>query len=88
MDRHQHPSNNDVLGAPAGMPIELCSALAITRVEYAGGVQGILSWWKPTGEELKLLNEGKSVRLGVLGVTHPPVYVGVEGDGVTGIEGA
>lgn len=35
------------------------------------------SFWKPSQEELILLIEGKSVRLTVVGNSHPPVWVDV-----------
>ena len=82
MNKHQHPSNNDVLGAPKGwdqgaLP---CSALPITRIIYEceGGQQGVMSFWKPTAEELAVLNAGGSVVLSVLGVTMPPVQLSVD----------
>jgi hypothetical protein len=83
MDRHQHPSNNDVLGAPRGMAADECVALPITRILYQDPpMDGVVSFWKPTVAELQLLNDGHAVRLSILGRTHPPLYVGVDGDGV------
>lgn len=82
MNRHQHPSNNDVLGAPRGATADECMALPITRVIWAGPVEGVASYWMPTAAELALLNTGAAVRLSVIGRTHPPLYVGVDGDGL------
>lgn len=83
MNRHQHPSNNDVLGAPPGVPADQCGALPITRVVFTpGGQHAVASYWMPTAAELALLNAGKAVRLSVIGRTHPPLYVGVDGDGL------
>jgi hypothetical protein len=82
MNRHQHPTNNDILGAPPGMPIEECGALAITRVVWKEtGQHGVVSYWMPSAGELDLLNHGKAVRLTVIGNTHPPLALGVDGDG-------
>lgn len=81
MRRTQHPSNNDVLGAPPGLTIDECNALPITRVVYENGVRAVASYWRPTREELKLLADGHYVRLMVLGDTHPPLLLGVDGDG-------
>lgn len=83
MNRHQHPSNNDVLGAPPGVPLDECNALPITRViwEDTGG-DGVVSYWMPSTAELALLAVGRPVRLTVLGRTHPPLALGVDGDGV------
>lgn len=79
MNRHQHPSNNAVLGAPAGWDQgELpCSALSITRVTY-DGINAVMSYWKPTAEELAMLNAGGSVALSVIGTSMPPVMLEVD----------
>lgn len=83
MNPTQHPSNNDVLRAPPGATIDECRALAITRVVYdPGATPGVISYWRPSPEELKLLNEGRPVYLSCWGYTHPPVAIGVDGDGV------
>ena len=82
MDRHQHPTNNDVLGAPPGVPLDECQALPITRIQYSDGTPAVASFWTPSAEELALLNQGRAVRLVVLGRTHPPLMLGVDGDGV------
>ena len=82
MNRHHHATNNDVLGAPPGVPIEECKALPITRVRWADGVDGVASFWLPSSEEMRLLNAGKAVRISVIGRTHPPIYIGVDGDGL------
>jgi len=79
MNKVQHPSNNGVLGAPAGWDQkELpCDALPITRTTF-GGVPAIQSYWKPDAAELRQLNAGACVVLSVIGQTMPPVAVGVE----------
>ena len=82
MNRHQHPTNNDVLGAPPGVPLDECNALPITRIEYSDGTPAVASYWRPTAPELALLVRGAAVRLTVLGRTHPPLMLGVDGDGV------
>lgn len=82
MTPRQHPSNNAVLGSPPGVTTEQCQALPITRVVYEpGGMQAVVSYWQPSAEQLRLLNEGKAVWLSVWGRTHPPVALGVDGDG-------
>ena len=56
MNRHQHPTNNDVLGAPPGVPLDECTALPITRVIWQDtGGHGVVSYWLPTAEELALM---------------------------------
>ena len=82
MERTQHHTNNAVLGAPPGDTIEECRALPITRVHFCGGEQACISFWRPSAVELLLLAAGKPVRLCVMGGTHPPLSLGVDGDGV------
>lgn len=79
----EHPSNNDVLGAPKGTTVDECQALPITRVVWPDQrVQGVVSYWLPTPDELRLLRAGATVRVSVIGRTHPPLAVGVDGDGL------
>lgn len=54
-----------------------CSALPIKVSEYSGHM-AMLSYWKPDADELKALNEGYSVCLGVVGGVHPPVFLMVQ----------
>lgn len=79
MDRTQHPTNNDVLGAPKGWDqSELpCSALPITRV-IADRVEHVVSFWRPTPDELKKLANGALVELWVVGHNMPPVALAVD----------
>jgi hypothetical protein len=79
VDKIQHPSNNGVLGAPAGwdqtkLP---CGALPITRVDIEGQ-DAVLSYWKPTPDELAQLAAGAAIVLWVVGETMPPVSLTVE----------
>ncbi|WAJ29316.1 hypothetical protein [Antarcticirhabdus aurantiaca] len=46
------------------------------------GTPAMVSAWRPTPEELALLNAGEPVLLRVLGVGHPPVMLWVEGASV------
>lgn len=84
----QHKTSNDVLRPPADVSREKCRPLYITRVIYddafdsAKSLPGVISYWMPTPEQLALLNEGRPVFLSCLGATHPPVKIGVEGDGL------
>ena len=59
MNKIQHPSNNGVLGAPAGWDqAELpCGALPITRT-HVGDLPAVVSYWRPSVEELAVLNSG------------------------------
>jgi len=85
MNPTQHSSNNDVLLPPPGAKVDECRALPITRVVYQPhGLPGVVSYWRPSADELRLLNEGRAVYLSCCGHTHPPVAIGVDGDGMFG----
>jgi len=74
----QHPSNNKVLGAPAGWDQKdlPCGALPVT-VTDENGTPAMVSFWKPDADELAALNAGHSVHLWVLGSVHPVVSMEV-----------
>ena len=78
MKKIQHPTNNDVLAAPEGIPIEQCSALPITRMTDESGFCWCVSFWMPDHEELASLLAGRPMMLMVAGTTHPPVFPTVE----------
>lgn len=81
----QHTSNNDVLRPPRGASADECRPLPITRVLYQpSNMPAVVSYWQPTPEQLALLNAGRPVWLSVMGSTHPPMAIGVEGDGRLG----
>lgn len=79
MNSVQHASNNRVLGAPSGWDQQSlpCDALAVTDAKL-GDVACIVSFWKPTPEELAALNAGGFVALHVMGRNMPPVAIGVQ----------
>lgn len=81
MLRHQHKSNNGVLGAPPGMSAAECGALPITRAVFDDGTPVVMSYWMPSDVERRLIAAGRPVRVTALGSTHPPLALGVEGDG-------
>jgi hypothetical protein len=81
----EHPECNDVLGAPKNWAEENphlpCYALPILREYIQDGFKShpcVVSFWKPTDDELEILANGGSVRLSVLGQSMAPVIVGVE----------
>lgn len=73
-----HPSNNGVLGAPAGWDHEriACDALPVTRSDL-NGQPVVISYWQPSTAEIALLVAGKPVGLVVFGGTMPPVALAV-----------
>ncbi len=71
----------NVLGKPPNwdenIPDAECSDLHIRASKFADNVWLYESAWEPTPEELRVLNEGGSVVLGIVG-SQPPVRLGVE----------
>lgn len=78
MNKTQHPSNNRVLGAPAGWDQQTlpCDALAVTDVTIEG-IPAVMSFWRPTPEEIEALKGGALVALSVVGSSMPPVSLAV-----------
>lgn len=74
----QQATNNGILRAPEGMDV---FALPVTRMLFADGTEAVASYWRPNEHERALLAAGAPVRLLVIGVTHPPLQIGVSGDG-------
>ena len=70
---------NHCFGKPDSMTDDECHALRVRveRVQFEGGeALQFVSAWHPTPEELKRLNEGAAVYLGVVG-HQPPVWLQV-----------
>jgi hypothetical protein len=68
-----------VFGAPSDWKDDgsSCAGLPVKEVETDQG-KFMVSAWEPTPEELKALNEGKSVQLWVRGEGHPVVALLVD----------
>ena len=76
MEHFKHPACNSALLPPSGEEGRV-SALYIRRTHCEEHGHMVTSYWRPSPEELAMLNAGHSVELTVWGVTHPPLYVGV-----------
>lgn len=79
MNHIKHDACNDVLGAPPGEEAH-CEALHIQRAVTSyveDAAHCVCSFWKPTQQELALLNANGCVRFLVVGVNHPPIAVDV-----------
>ena len=63
-----------VLRGPADMPG--CGDLTAIMVSE-NGYPGFVSLWKPSQAELAALMKGGAVTLSVVGMSHPPVALGV-----------
>lgn len=79
MNYTQHPSNNKVLGAPVGWDQkELpCGALPVT-LAMVEEHEVMVSFWRPTDEEILQLARGGLITLWVYGTVHPVVAMAVE----------
>ena len=78
MDPQRIPGGR-FIGAPKGWDNELdgqCDALCIMDTLCAGSA-AMTSFWKPSAQELEILNQGGMVQLWVVGHGHPPVALGV-----------
>lgn len=75
----KHVNCNNILGAPKGEE-DACDDLNIQRAHTMYGdrpVKCVVSFWKPTSEELALLNANGCIQLCVIGTTHPPLCLDV-----------
>lgn len=73
MDPIRHPSHNFVYRGPTPEIGDLSCHRG-----SAEGMSLVTSHWVPTADELKILNEGGSVKLGIWGLEPiPPVSLGV-----------
>jgi hypothetical protein len=69
----KHPLCNDILRRPPGTTEEECGDLPIRREDGR-----VISFWKPSPEEIALIAKGHPVIFIAQGVTHPPVCLLVE----------
>lgn len=79
MNRHLHHTNNAVQCAPCDslQPIRPGQALPVTRT-LCDGFPAVVSYWKPSENELAILAGGGSIALWVVGATMPPVMLVVD----------
>lgn len=70
-----HHSNNTVFNPPKGDAE--CQSLSATRATVLGR-ESVITFWKPNGEELKQLNEGRSVAVILYTPIIPPMWVVVD----------
>ena len=63
-----------VLRGPADMPE--CGNLTAVKVNE-NGYPGFVSLWKPSRAELAALMKGGAVAIHIVGMSHPPVALGV-----------
>lgn len=78
MNPTHHPSCNDVLRAPPGVPASECSDLHIMRAKTPDGRDCVVSFWELDDTERQCAARGEPVRFLCWGQTHPPVSLWVE----------
>ena len=74
-------NSNRVLGQPEAWNEERdgkCETLAVRAIDLTEGLPVIESAWRPTEDEMALLNAGGSVILRIFGNGMPPVQLYVE----------
>lgn len=75
----QHQTANCVLQGGDGV-----ANLPATRVQFydptgAAPVDGFMTFWQPSPADIQAIMAGRPIQLEVLGGSHPPVKVSVEG---------
>lgn len=78
MNSVQTISTGTSLGPPKGWNQDelICDSLWVNKTEY-GGVPAVVSFWKPTEDELDWLKNGALIELSIIGYNMPPVAVNV-----------
>lgn len=78
MDIFNHPRCTHVMGKPSNMTDAQCAGLPVLPFTDELGTSA-MSFWKPSAEDLAILNAGGTVALGILGgmQAHPVVFVTV-----------
>jgi hypothetical protein len=74
----QHPTNNRVIGAPKGWDQKEvpCGAVPVTDYVHEG-LPVVITYWRPTAEEVAALARGEFLQLSVVGTSMPPVAIEV-----------
>lgn len=78
MEPIYHSTNNMTLGPPKDVKPGECQSLSATMTHDEVGRRCMVSFWKPTPEELALLNSNGSIGLWVFGQAHPMVWITAE----------
>lgn len=83
MEQFRHPNCNHVLN-PAKGDKAGTTPLHTERCTVAGWMC-TASYWQPNADDLRILREGGSVRLVVLGLSHPPLRLEVAAPVAVGV---
>lgn len=81
MINHRISGQADVFGAPEGWDVSLDGPLGTisvrSEVDIVTGMPIKLSLWKPTADELEILNGGGMLKLGVCCNRHPVISLDI-----------
>ncbi len=66
-----------VMGKPSNMTDDECYGLPVQETTN-GNYPSLESVWELTDEDLRVITESKRIRLGILGIGMPPVYLMAE----------
>lgn len=75
---HSFPEQNFTFTKPKGWTNEQCSDLNVWRGNDTEGNPQIISYWKPSKEDLDALNNGGGIYLNICGSGMPPVSLQTE----------
>ena len=75
-----HPKE-ELLQPPKGQHEEI-SSLRVVRVLYEGGVQGCISCWQLTPDEMALIQKTGKIYVSVLALQQPPILPAVNPEDV------
>lgn len=71
-----HRTNNHIFTAGPDSPGD-CADLPVTSADWYG-TPSLITFWKPSVEELARLNAGQSVLVVVAGKVLPPLHIAVD----------
>jgi hypothetical protein len=66
---------NCILKGPEGSNV---MDLPITRYTIPGGTPAVESCWKLSKRDLDMINKTGKLYFSIYGLTHPPIYIGVD----------
>lgn len=75
---HHFDQANKTYTKPKGWEDEQCGDLHVCQTQYADGTPLIVSYWKPSYEDLQALNNGGGIYLMITTNVQPPVCLQTE----------
>lgn len=78
MQPSSFPEQNKIYTKPEGWTDEECGDLSVWQGNYNNGTPVIISYWKPTPDDMATLNSGGGIYLQVCTSVQPPVLLTTE----------